>query len=373
MKMFDTNMIRLPVVLGVLLMLTGCGKPQSSGGPPEGMPTPAVLARVTPQTLEITLDLVAGLESADRVDLVSEVDAAVVAIEVEEGQRVAKGDLLFRLDDVQTTAALKEAEASWSLAELIHKRNERLLANHTISQQEYDEAASTLASHEAALIRAKDRHSKTKVLAPFDGRVGQKKVSVGQFMRYGDPLIELMGIDELDLVADVPERHVGAVKPGQTVSFATSAWPGRAFSGTVRYIAPYVNPETRTIRIKAKAADTEGALKPGMFGRMNLIMASKENAILIPESAVSFSSAGRTVIRVNAQGNAEFVPVTTGERKPGMVEITSGLSDGDIVVIEGGQKMGPGSLVMASAESANYGVEPGPVGTPAGETGDASD
>ena len=131
---------------------------------------------------------------------------------------------------------------------------------------------------------------------------------------------------------------------------------------TVTYIAPSVSTASRTVRVKAVVKNRARKLKPGMVGRVKLILESRGKALLIPETAISVSRAGSMVIVVDDKGIAAFRPVTTGERVKGRVEITEGLSAGEVVVIEGGQKLGPGSPVMAAPESEQYGVTPGPIG-----------
>ena len=200
------------------------------------------------------------------------------------------------------------------------------------------------------------------VRAPFDGVAGEKMVSIGQFVKLGDPLIQVISVNPIDLQMDIPERYLSSIKIGQTVEFEGDAYPGATFSGTVTYIAPSVSSASRTVRVKAVVKNDAGKLKPGMFGRVKLILESRGKALMIPETAISVSRAGSMVIDVDDKGIAGFRPVTTGERIKGRVEITKGLSAGEVVVIEGGQKLGPGSPVMAAPESAQYGVTPGPIG-----------
>ena len=349
-----------------LAFVAGCGKPQAGGGPPPGMAMPAIVGKVKQEEISISVDLVASLVARDQVTLVSELDSTVLNVAVKEGDRVKKGDVLFTLDDVQTKARLEEAKSALSLAELSFKRNKELLANETISQQEYDEAVSMLASRKAGFTLAKDQQAKTTIRAPFAGVVGEKSVSAGQYVRRGDVLIALTATDPLDLVVDVPERYLSSVKAGQVMRFETDAFQGESFEGVVRYIAPTLSEASRTVRVKAEVANKDMVLRPGLFGRVVLELENRD-ALMLPETAISVSRMGATVVTVSPEGMTGFAPVTTGIRQKGRVEIAGGLDAGVMVVLEGWQKMGPGMPVIAAPGSEAHGVAPGPIGAPAAE------
>ncbi len=351
------------LVSGAIAMAaSGCGKPTpAGGGPPPGMAMPVTLARVVEESIDVKVELVASLKSRDSVRLISELDTTVIDIKVRSGQTVSKGDVLFVLDSVQTRARLVNAQAEATLAKLSHERSRGLLKSETISQQEFDQATANFSVQKSLVTLAQERQSKTVVRAPFSGMVGERLVSVGQFVRVGETLIDLISVKPLDIVADVPERYLSVLKRGQKVHFQTDGVLGETFVGKLWYISPAISLESRTVRIKAELANSKGRLKPGLFGRVSLVTEHRDKGLVIPESAISFSSRGKTVIAVDAEGLCGFTPVTVGTRFKGRVEIVSGLAVGDIVVAEGGQKLGPGSLVMAAAESAKYGVTPGPV------------
>ena len=126
------------------------------------------------------------------------------------------------------------------------------------------------------------------------------------------------------------------------------------------YLAPIVDPASRTVRVHARLENEDGQLKPGMFAGLNLVFKMREQALLVPESAVFFRGDQTLLVVRNAEGKAEFTPVTVGIRAGGNVEITSGLTAGQQVVAEGFQKMGPGSMILIAAESKRYGLEPSP-------------
>jgi membrane fusion protein (multidrug efflux system) len=140
------------------------------------------------------------------------------------------------------------------------------------------------------------------------------------------------------------------------------AYPEETFSGQVVYVAPLVNERTRTVRVKAEVSNESGRLKPGMFGALTLVLEQRENALVIPEACIQFKGGATSIVVVNHEGLSEFRSVQIGNRFKGRVEIVDGVSEGEIVVVEGFQKMGPGTQVIAAPESAEYGVPPGPLG-----------
>jgi len=346
-----------------MLLIAGCGKPQSEGGgpPPGSAPALAVVAKVVEQAIEDRLDLVASIQAQAEIAVVSEIAARVTDIAFNEGERVKAGQIFFRLDDVRTTANMKEAEARFKLAEISYKRNHDLFASQTVPQQILDQAEADYHSKTALLALAKDSQAKTEIKAAFDGVAGECLVSIGQYVRVGDELTRLQSIDPVELVFNVPERYLGRLKQEQVINFTTVAFPNEVFSGNITYISPSLETATRTVRVKAEITNSDGRLKPGMFGRLSLLFSVNKSGLLIPESAVQVLGGARLVVVVDEAGVSAFVPVQLGRRFSKQVEVLGGLEAGTLVVAEGHQKMGPGMNVIATADSAAYGVTPGPL------------
>lgn len=351
---------RLAIMAMAGLLTAGCGgnKDQESAGPPPDMPVNAILARVVKKPTQERVDVVGSISARDEVTIVSELDSTITEVAIKEGERVKKGQTLFQLDSVRTAALLSEAEAAYRLAALSHKRNEGLLKNDTISQQAYDEADADVKSNKARLDLARDNNSKAVISAPFDGMIGERSVSTGQFVTRGQVLLSMVRTDPLNIVGDVPERYLTSLAQCKVVEFKTEAYPDKIFEAPVEYVSPTVDPASRTIRVKAALSNEEGLLMAGMFGNMSLILKERADSLSIPESCIQMQGAQMMVVRVNKEGRSEFVPVQTGGRSKGEVEIISGLEEGDHVVAEGWQKMGPGALVIAAAGSEKYGVSP---------------
>jgi membrane fusion protein (multidrug efflux system) len=179
------------------------------------------------------------------------------------------------------------------------------------------------------------------VRAPFSGVVGQRFVSVGDYVTTSSRLLTLQTVDPQRAVIEVPERHAESLHPGQTVEFTVAAEPGRTFAARVDFIDPVVQPTNRTITVKALAPNPNRILKPGMFIEARLATATRQNAVVIPEDAVQPLRTANVVWVVD-KGKASRRVVQLGVRSQGFVEVTSGVSAGELVVVGGLERMGEG-------------------------------
>lgn len=357
MKTMNRNVVRGLLALGVSAA-AGCGRAPAQGGGPEGVdfPITAVCAPAVLNTEAASLELIATLEAREAVQIVSETAGTVQAIHFREGGPVAEGDLLATLKDAKIVAERDEARARFDLARQDYERSERLMESETISAQEHERARSAYDAAEAALRRYNEQVNDTKIVAPFAGVVGERLVDPGQYVARGDPLARLANPNPLEVRFDVPERYAGRVAIDQAVHVVTTAFADEVFSGAVTYVAPVVRDDTRTITVKAEVANPEGRLKPGMFGRVALEFARDVPSLTVPDAAVIQQGSQASVIKRNGEGKAEMQPVTVGSMQDGRAEIVSGLAEGDLVVVEGTQKIFPGTTIAIAPESERYGV-----------------
>ncbi|MDA0576789.1 MAG: efflux RND transporter periplasmic adaptor subunit [Verrucomicrobia bacterium] len=332
------------------VVTTGCGK-----GGPGGHGGWAVKVRTDEarrQPLAEKIALVASVDANERITVKSEIDGAVATINFEEGQPVTNGQLLITLDTRKLDASVAEAEATFALAETNRKRAGTMLANQTISQQEFDQAVATFAAQEAMLERTRQQLRDAAIVAPFDGLAGARQVSEGQVIGREMVLTTLVDIQPVKVEFRVPERYLGALQVGQAIAFHVPAYPDEEFRGDVYFIEPQVDPQTRTVLVKARQANADGRLRPGMFGNLDLILNVKSEAVVVPESAVMYDGDRATVYIVSTNQTAEMTDVTIGLRTAGLVEIAQGLQGGEQVIVEGLQKLQPGAAVMPAPLSA---------------------
>ncbi len=341
-------------------------------GPPGGGPPPRVeTARVQAAELALDATAVGSLRSNESVVVRPETPGRVAAIHFRDGVAVSKGSLLLALDAATQAAELDQAKANLGLAQTNHRRTQDLFAKKFISQQALDHAEATLKVQEAALALAQARFDKMRLRAPFSGIVGIRNISVGDYVKEGQELVNIEDIRTLKIDFRLPESYLSQLKPGQQLEVSSDALPGQRFTAVLDAINPLVEAGGRAISLRAHLPNGEARLRPGMFVRVRLIFEQRNNVLLIPEQALVADSKAPYVYRV-VGGRAQRVPVRTGLRRDGQVEVVEGLRAGDEVVSAGQMKLRDGAAVRAVGEGQ---AEPPPAaatvqgGTPAAAPG----
>lgn len=352
-----TYMKYLPIVaLAGALAATSCKKADepAAGAAAARPPTQVVAIPATRQPVTESLSLIGSLAANEQIELKAETDGTVEKINFDEGEPVEAGRLLVKLDDTKARAQLAEAKANYALSKGNYDRAKQLLNDKLISQQEFDQTAASFSANEAAVALQERQLKDTAIAAPFKGIVSARLVSPGQVITRNTTLTWLVDLDPLKVEVNVPERFLSQVLPGQKLALKVAAWPQRTFTGTVYFASPYVNPDTRTMLIKARVPNSDAALKPGMFAGLELTLNVRTNALVVPEAAINqVLEGGRAMVMVvNSESKVEVRQVKVGMRLESKVEITDGLSDGDQIIVEGLQKIAPGMPVkLAPAEA----------------------
>jgi membrane fusion protein (multidrug efflux system) len=285
-----------------------------------------------------------NLRSDESADISAEIEGRVEGVHFTEGQTVEQGDLLFTLDDAVYRAELATAEANLELSQRNSERAVELLERNAGTVRARDEAQAQLAIDRADVDLARARLEKTRIAAPFAGVVGLREVSVGGYVEPGQDLVNLEDIDPIKVDFPVPERALSAVEVGQPIEVTVTAWPDRTFEGEVYAIDPRIDPQGRSIAIRATIDNKEGLLRPGLFAAVRLITARRDQALLVPEQAI-FAQQGKPYVYKVVDGVARLTEVTLGARRVGQAEITSGLAAGDVVVTAGQLKLQDGAAV----------------------------
>lgn len=332
----------------------GC-KPQGEGGAGGAPTTQVVVVEAVQRPVAETLSLVGTLLANESVEIHAETDGVIQEILFDEGQAVEAGAMLVRLDDSKLSAMVAEAEANFRLSQANHERSQQLYRDSLISQQEFDQAAAVFSFNQATLALRRRQLDDTRIHAPFEGVVGARNVSPGQVITRNTTLTWLMDLDPLKVEVNVPERFIGRLQPGQLVEFPIAAYANEVFSGEVYFISPYVNETTRTAVVRARLPNPRHVLKPGMLATLEITLQVRDEAVVISEAGLAqVQDDNRAVVFVvNDELTVEARDVMLGVRMPGEVEVRSGLRAGDMVMVEGIQKVGPGSKVtLAPPESA---------------------
>lgn len=331
-----------------------------AGGPPPGMPVEAAVIKAAPLAHEVIA--VGSLRSAESVTLRSEITGRIAEIGFKEGQPVEKGQLLFALDDSVYRAESDQARASHTLAKRNADRAAELFGKNLVSQADRDTAAANLDVSAANLALAEARLAKTRISAPFAGVAGLRMVSPGDLVREGQDLVNLEDLSTIKLDFRLAEAALQAISVGQKLDVLVDAYPGQRFSGEVYAIDPRLATDTRSIAVRARLSNKDGRLRPGLFARVNLQVASKAQALVVPEQAI-FPRGDELFVYAIEDGKAVMRAVTLGQRLGGKAEVVTGLKDGDTVITAGYQKIGPGAPVMPI----NLGPPPGAAPAPAGD------
>lgn len=310
--------------------------PGMAGSPGGAVPVELVVIKAVP--LQEDLQAVGSLRSNESVVLRPEVAGRIATICFKDGQVVRKGQLLIGLDATLNEAEVAQYQAEYDLALSNLKRSEDLAQQKFISSSARETAASNAQVAEARLKLAQARLSKMRIVAPFDGVVGIRGVSLGDYVKDGSDLVNVEDVRNLKVDFRLPERMLSQVRPGQTVEVLADAFPNDRWPGQIEAINPRVDQNARSLEIRGRLDNTSGRLRPGMFVRVRVIVGERSEALMVPEQAIVPAGDESFVFLVN-DGKARRVQVRTGVRRDGQVEIVQGLKAGDAVVVSGQQRL----------------------------------
>jgi membrane fusion protein (multidrug efflux system) len=314
---------------------------------------PAETRRVRPY-----LETTGTLKAFEEVIVSSEVDGILKAIPVDEGTPVGTGTLLaeinetdYRLDRQRSEAALKQAQASLANAKAEYKRKETLYQEELITKQQFDDISTKVTLAEAEIDRAKatlaisrEKHVRTKIYSPLVGAVKEKKVSVGDYVRNGTPLFQLIKINPLKLNFTISEKDVAALKIGQEVVFGVDAFVEKSFKGKINLLYPNVEERTRTLQAEAVVPNADRMLKPGYFARVQIYTQPARDAVVVPITALLYDGPTIRVFVVNGNKAQERM-IKTGNKYGEVVEILEGLQEKEQVVVVGQNNLSDGVKV----------------------------
>ena len=319
------------------------GTPAGGGPPLSQQPVAVVTAPVEQLPLAVEIEAVGTARASEAVDITAKVANLVTSLRFDEGQRVARGQVLVELDGAQARADLAAAEAALKESQSTWKRSQDLYARQALSESQLEQIEATLRANEARVASAEARVADTVIRAPFAGRVGLRRVSVGSLISPGTVITTLDDSSVIKLDFDVPETFIAVLEPGLAVAATSIAYPGQGFSGHVASVDSRVDPVSRSVTVRAAIPNESGVLKPGMFMSVRL---SREPtpALVVPESAL-VPERGSVYVYVVAGGVAVRREVTIGRREPGRVELLGGVTAGERVVVQGSQKIRDGTPV----------------------------
>lgn len=322
----------------------GAQQARANTAPAQRGGVPVEVGKVELMTVNEEVEALGTLAADESVVIAPEIAGRVVALGFKEGDRIKKGQELVKLDTAILDAELKQLQADLGLARDTFERNRSLSQRGVGTQVALDEATAKLASAEARVQLAQAKLAQSTIKAPFDGVVGLRSVSVGDFVSVGKTLITLTNIDPIKVDFRVPEIFLSRVKVGQSISVKVDALAGREFEGRIFAIDPVVDINGRAIRLRATVPNADLVLKPGLFARIVIQVDQRDNAMVVPETAVMPDGVGKMVYVVE-NGKAKRVTVEIGKRLPGKVEIVKGLTSGMQIVTAGQMRLRDGATV----------------------------
>jgi membrane fusion protein, multidrug efflux system len=288
---------------------------------------------------------VGSLLAEESVMIRPEIDGRIVGLHFQEGQAVSAGQRLVTIDSSEYEAQLAAVEADLRTEQQRFERTQELFQQKFISKEALDVQRGSVERLKARVDEARARVAKTVIRAPFAGIAGLREVSPGAYVKAGANIVPLESVGSIKADFRVPEVFLSKVSRNQEVALRLDAYPGEEFRGRVYAIQPMVEETTRTVLMRARVPNKGYKLKPGMFARVVLTLESRAAAITVPEQALWPQGQENFVFRV-IDGKAQLTKVILGKRAPGMVEVTQGLSVGDVVVTEGQIKLRDGAPVM---------------------------
>jgi membrane fusion protein (multidrug efflux system) len=308
-----------------------------------GGPVSVVAVTLRRESFARQMEGVGTARANEAVDITAKLSNRVTAIRFREGQQVKAGEVLVEFDSEQARATLAEAEAALSDSQSQYKRSRELYATKALSEAQLDQLQAALSANQARVAGARSQLNDTIIRAPFAGRVGLRNISIGSYVSPGTVITTLDDTSVIKLDFSVPEVFLAALQEGLAISARTSAYPEVEFKGKVSSIDSRLDPVSRAIVVRARIDNKDGRLKPGMFMTVKLMRADSA-ALMLPEEAL-VPEGNKKFVFVVRDGKAMRTEIETGRRRPGEVEVTAGLAEGDVIVTEGTQKVRDGAPV----------------------------
>ncbi|MEX2578992.1 MAG: efflux RND transporter periplasmic adaptor subunit [Verrucomicrobiales bacterium] len=327
------------------LFSVSCGKKDEpvDAPMPGDLPQSVEVAEIQAMDLSETVGLVSSLAANESAELRAEIPGMLVEIGFEEGAAVKEGDVLARLDTREIDAQIAETQAQLTLAQSNLARNQLLLERDAVSKQEVDSAEAEEARLQAALELLEVRRSKSVIKAPFDGIAGSRTISIGDYLTSDTVITTVDDLSRLKVEMAVPERYLPNLQEGTNFTMRTATVDNDLdIAGEVYFVSSRIDPDTRATEVKGYVIDPPPSLKPGMFASVLLVLRTFEEALVVPETAILTTDDRGTVLIMPVENDgelvAEFVPVETGLRVPGFVQVSgtgSGIQEGDQIVSSG--------------------------------------
>jgi membrane fusion protein, multidrug efflux system len=358
-RLLNASAAFLPVMLAALL-LVGCkggdGKANATAEEKESAPIPVEVAALERGDVFAVYNGTASLETDADALVVAKVAGEVVEILAEEGDRVTEGQVLARLDGDRLRLEMERARANLRKLEQEYNRSVELFERGLVSSGAFEGQKYELEGLRAIYRLAQLEYNYTQVRAPISGVVARRHIRLGNTISVNEPAFQVTELDPLIAYIHIPEREFRRLEPGQAAELTLDAIPGQRFQAKVQRISPVVDPVTGTFKVTMEVPDQGGRLKPGMFGRFNIVWDTRHDALLAPRVAIVDDDVSDSVF-VIVDGKAERRTVRTGYARGAQVEIVDGLNGDEEIVVIGQAGLRDGASVEV-VRRRNDGAEP---------------
>jgi membrane fusion protein (multidrug efflux system) len=324
------------LLAGALVIHFGCGRGGhgNGNGKDETALVPVEVAEVSKGDISAFFTGTATLEAEEETQVVAKVGGVVGKIMVEEGDYVAAGQVLAKLDDEKIAVQVERARANLQNLEEEYHRSEELFKGSMISAQEYQKAKYDYERQKAEYDLASLDLEYTSIRAPISGVIAERLIKVGNMVLANQATFSVTGMDPLLAVLHVPERQLGKLAVGHSASLEVDALSGKAYEGRIDRISPVVDPSTGTVKVTVEVRDRTRSLKPGMFARVNIVYDVHSDAMLVPKDAI-IAEDRESCVFVVRDSTAYRQTVETGYVNSSHIEVLSGVAEGDTVVTIG--------------------------------------
>jgi membrane fusion protein (multidrug efflux system) len=347
---------------------SGAGGPPSAGGGPPGAgggprgPTAVEAAKARTMALADDVFAVGTLRANESVVVKPEIAGRIVKVAFSDGASVRQGQLLIELDASVLAAQAEQVRAELALSQATHDRTADLAKRNFVSESARDQAAANLNVQQARLRLAEAQLAKTRIVAPFNGVLGLRNVSLGDFVREGAELVVLEDVSSMKVDLRLPERYLGQLRRGQRIDVGVDAFPEHSFVAVLDAIDVQVDANGRALMARGRLDNREQLLRTGMFAKARIVLRDKPQAVVVPEEAIIPEGSAAFVYRV-IEGKARRTPVVTGIRRDGVVELVSGVQAGDMVITAGQLKLQRDGQDVRVLNSGPQGAGRGPGGS----------
>lgn len=305
---------------------------------------------------QASVQSVGTLTAVNGASLSAELGGIVDTINFQSGQDVKKGDVLVTLRPNNDNAVLTQLQAQARLDAVTYARDQKQFAANAIAKAQLDTDSANLAAANAQGAAQQATMAEKIVRAPFDGRLGIRQVDLGQYLQPGATIVTLEQLDPLFVDFYLPQQNIARMQPGQVVDVSVDAFPGQTYKAKITAIGATIDASTRSLAVRAVLPNDGLHLRPGMFASVSVEVGAAQNAVTLPQTAITYSSYGDTIYIVkhgkDAQGHADLVAsqvfVKLGSTRGDQVQVLSGVQAGDQVVTAGQVKLHNGSLITVN-------------------------